>query len=93
MARRFLALLCALLLCAVPCALAEDAEPVRTDTVTLVADDAGLLSEEDVEALTELMQKKQVKDITVTELAELAETIPYEIMLGFSERVPVEVAD
>ncbi len=31
--------------------------------------------------------------ITPDELAELAGTIPYEIMLGFSERVPVEVVD
>ena len=31
--------------------------------------------------------------ITPDELADLAGTIPYEIMLGFSERVPVEVID
>ena len=31
--------------------------------------------------------------ITPDELAELAETIPYEIMLGFSDRIPVEVVD
>ena len=31
--------------------------------------------------------------ITPDELAELAGTIPYEIMLGFSERIPVEVVD
>jgi len=31
--------------------------------------------------------------ITPDELAELAETIPYEIMLGFAERIPVEVID
>ena len=31
--------------------------------------------------------------ITPDELAELAETIPYEIMLGFSARVPVEIID
>ncbi|MBQ9040613.1 MAG: alanine racemase [Clostridia bacterium] len=31
--------------------------------------------------------------ITPDELAELAETIPYEIMLGFAERIPVEVVD
>jgi len=31
--------------------------------------------------------------ITADELAELAQTIPYEIMLGFGQRVPVEVVD
>ena len=31
--------------------------------------------------------------ITPDELAELAETIPYEIMLGFGARIPVEVVD
>ena len=31
--------------------------------------------------------------ITPDELAELAETIPYEIMLGFGARIPVEVED
>jgi alanine racemase len=31
--------------------------------------------------------------ITPDELAELAETIPYEIMLGFGARIPVEMAD
>ena len=31
--------------------------------------------------------------ITPDELAELAETIPYEIMLGFGARIPVEVID
>ena len=31
--------------------------------------------------------------ITADELAELAQTIPYEIMLGFSARVPVRVVD
>ena len=31
--------------------------------------------------------------ITPDELAEQAETIPYEIMLGFSPRVPVEIID
>ena len=31
--------------------------------------------------------------ITPDELAELAQTIPYEIMLGFASRVPVEVVD
>lgn len=32
-------------------------------------------------------------EITADELAELAQTIPYEIMLGFGERIPVEVTD
>ena len=31
--------------------------------------------------------------ITPDELAELAQTIPYEIMLGFASRIPVEVVD
>jgi alanine racemase len=31
--------------------------------------------------------------ITPDELAELANTIPYEIMLGFAVRIPVEVVD
>ena len=31
--------------------------------------------------------------ITPDELAERAETIPYEIMLGFGSRIPVEVID
>ena len=33
------------------------------------------------------------KRITPDELADLAGTIPYEIMLGFAPRVPVEVVD
>ena len=32
-------------------------------------------------------------NITAEELAELAQTIPYEIMLGFGPRIPVEVVD
>ena len=31
--------------------------------------------------------------ISPDELAELAQTIPYEIMLGFSKRIPVETVD
>ena len=31
--------------------------------------------------------------ITPDELAELAETIPYEIMLGFGARIPVKIVD
>ena len=31
--------------------------------------------------------------VSPDELAELAQTIPYEIMLGFGARIPVEVVD
>ena len=40
-----------------------------------------------------LMGRQGDERITPDELAELAETIPYEIMLGFSSRIPVEVTD
>ncbi len=40
-----------------------------------------------------LLGRQGDERITPDELAELAETIPYEIMLGFSDRVPVEVID
>ena len=40
-----------------------------------------------------LMGRQGAERITPDELAELAGTIPYEIMLGFSSRIPVEVID
>ena len=40
-----------------------------------------------------LLGRQGAQVITPDELAEQAETIPYEIMLGFSPRVPVEVVD
>ena len=40
-----------------------------------------------------LLGRQGGDEITPDELAELAETIPYEIMLGFGDRVPVEVCD
>ena len=40
-----------------------------------------------------LMGRQGGERITPDELAELAGTIPYEIMLGFSARIPVEVTD
>lgn len=40
-----------------------------------------------------LMGRQGSERITPDELAELAETIPYEIMLGFSARIPVEIVD
>ena len=40
-----------------------------------------------------LMGAQGDERITPDELAALAETIPYEIMLGFSARIPVEVTD
>ena len=40
-----------------------------------------------------LLGRQGDERITADELAELAQTIPYEIMLGFSPRVPVEVVD
>ena len=40
-----------------------------------------------------LLGRQMDDEITPDELAELAETIPYEIMLGFGDRVPVEVID
>ena len=54
-----------------------------------VTDIPGVTLEDDVVLLGR--QGDQV--ITPDELAEQAETIPYEIMLGFSPRVPVEVVD
>ena len=40
-----------------------------------------------------LLGRQGGERITPDELAELAGTIPYEIMLGFSSRIPVEVID
>ena len=40
-----------------------------------------------------LMGRQGDERITPDELAELAQTIPYEIMLGFGARVPVEMID
>ena len=40
-----------------------------------------------------LLGRQGDERITPDELAEYAETIPYEIMLGFAARVPVEVID
>ena len=40
-----------------------------------------------------LLGRQGDDEITPDELAEQAETIPYEIMLGFGARVPVEVCD
>ena len=40
-----------------------------------------------------LMGAQGGRRITPDELAEAAETIPYEIMLGFGARVPVEMID
>ena len=40
-----------------------------------------------------LLGRQGDERITPDELAELAETIPYEIMLGFGSRIPVEVTD
>ena len=40
-----------------------------------------------------LLGRQGSERITPDELAELAQTIPYEIMLGFGSRIPVEVID
>ena len=40
-----------------------------------------------------LLGRQGDERITPDELAELAETIPYEIILGFGSRIPVEVTD
>ncbi|MBQ8081099.1 MAG: alanine racemase, partial [Clostridia bacterium] len=40
-----------------------------------------------------LMGRQGDECVTPDELAALAETIPYEIMLGFGARVPVEAID
>ena len=47
----------------------------------------------DMEDEVILMGRQGDERITPDELAELAETIPYEIMLGFGARIPVEMAD
>jgi alanine racemase len=47
----------------------------------------------DMEDEVILMGGQGDERITPDELAELAETIPYEIMLGFGARIPVEMAD
>ena len=51
------------------------------------------IPEVDLEDEVILMGCQGDERITPDELAELAETIPYEIMLGFSPRIPVETVD
>ena len=59
----------------------------------MVMADVTDIPEVDLEDEVILMGRQGDERITPDELAELAETIPYEIMLGFSPRIPVETVD